>query len=130
MSGRRAKASAPGTRERSIHVEDLVGAPVIAASGRRVGYVVDIEVRPKAGWEIVALLLGRNSILDRFDILRPITYRLGGLADSQVVAWADVERFEDRRVRLRSGARPSREPLEQPDGTAGERHAPSGQGRA
>ena len=130
MSSRRATARTAGSRERSIHIEDLIGAPVTNASGRRIGHVVDIEVRPKAGWEIVALILGRHSFLDRIDVLRPIAYRLGGLDDSEVVAWADVERFEDRRVRLRSGARPVRQPIEQPDGTAGERLGRQGQGES
>ncbi|HKG18509.1 MAG TPA: PRC-barrel domain-containing protein [Candidatus Limnocylindrales bacterium] len=128
MSSRRGTARRPGSRERSIHLEDLIGAPVSDASGRRIAYVVDVEVRPKAGWEIVALILGRHSFLDRIDVLRPIAYRLGGLDDSELVAWADVERFEDRRVRLRSGARPVRRPIEQLDGTAGERLRRPGQG--
>ena len=125
MNPRPNVGTAPAERSRRIHVEDLIGAPVTDASGRRLGHVVDVEVRPKAGWEIVALVLGRFSLLDRMDVLRPIAYRLGGLADSDVVRWTDVDRFEDRQVRLRAGARPVKQPAAEPDGTSGERHEPS-----
>ena len=105
---------------RMIHVEDLIGAEVEQADGKRVGRVVDAEVRPAAGWEVVALILGRFAFLDRLDTLRAVPYRLGGFRDEQVVAWSDVEAFDERKIRLRAGAAPRRARVEIPSGTAGE----------
>jgi hypothetical protein len=117
MTSRRSRAS---RASRSVHVEDLIGAPVEDAAGKRVGRVVDLEVRPHENWEVTALVLGRFAFLDRFDTLRAFPYRLRGFGRERMARWADVETFEDGRVRLRSGARlvpPSGVP---PSGTAGE----------
>jgi hypothetical protein len=105
---------------RTIHVEDLIGAVVEQADGTRLGRVVDAEVRPDAGWEIVMLILGRFAFLDRLDTLRAVPYRLGGFREEQVVAWSDVESFEERRIRLRAGAGARTARVEVPSGTAGE----------
>ncbi|HKG55860.1 MAG TPA: hypothetical protein VKA85_01285 [Candidatus Limnocylindrales bacterium] len=115
-------AGAPRPGGQAIHIEDLVGAVVADSSGRRVGRVVDIEVRPRAGWEVTALMMGRFGVLDRFDTLRAVPYRLRGFGDEQVVAWADVATFENRRVTLRPGASPSPAGGEATSGTAGERN--------
>ncbi len=92
--------------DRCIHVEDLIGATVCDASGQSIGRVVDLEVMPKREWEIVGLIMGRFAFLDRFDTLRSIPSRLHGFDRELVVAWSDVDRFEDRRLTLRKGAKP------------------------
>lgn len=85
-----------------IHCEDLIGARVRDASGRERGRVVDLEVRPKEDWRVSALILGRFSFLDRFDLLRHIPYRLGGLGEHEErIPWEQVEAFADRTLRLR-----------------------------
>lgn len=106
---------------RRIHIEDLIGAPVDDHSGQRVGYVVDVAVRPKDGWEVVGLTLGRFSFLDRLDLLRAVLYRMGGPRPSRSVAWSDVESFDARRIRLRAGSRSTGTAKADPDGTSGER---------
>jgi hypothetical protein len=114
------RRSRPNRAARSLHVEDLIGAPVENAAGKTVGRVVDLEVRPHENWEVTALVLGRFALLDRFDTLRTIPYRLRGFGREQMARWADVEAFEDRRVRLRAGARLVPASRQAPSGTAGE----------
>ena len=95
-----------------LHCEDLVAARVFTSDGDEVGRVVDIEVRPGEDWRVASLIVGRFALLDRFDLLRPVPYRLLGHGEEQVVDWADVERYEDRALWLREGARPKRPPDE------------------
>jgi sporulation protein YlmC with PRC-barrel domain len=117
MTTRRSRAQ---RASRSLHVEDLIGAPVEDAAGKKVGRVVDLEVQPHEDWEVTALVLGRFPFLDRFDTLRAIPYRLRGFGQEQMARWADVEAFENRRVRLRAGARLVPASGVPPSGTAGE----------
>ena len=114
------RRSRPGRAPRTLHVEDLIGAPVEDAAGKKVGRVVDVEVRPHEDWEVTALVLGRFGFLDRFDTLRAFPYRLRGFGQERIARWAEVETFENRRIRLRAGARLVPASGEQLSGTAGE----------
>jgi sporulation protein YlmC with PRC-barrel domain len=113
--------TSPGRR---INVADLMGAVVEDASGQRVGRVIDIEVRPKAQWEVVNLVLSGPSSLDRIDILRAVR-SIRGLEPSRTIPWSAVERYKDRRIRLAPGKLPVEAAPLAPEGTAGERSDPA-----
>jgi len=81
---------------RRIRVADLVGTPVVAASGERLGHVIDLEVSPAR--EVTAILTGRRGWLSRL--------RLGQFVrghHEQRISWRRVDRVTAREVRLRDG---------------------------
>jgi sporulation protein YlmC with PRC-barrel domain len=83
---------------------DLMGRRVADASGRIVGNVIDVEIRPaRDGLRVVALDLGTHGWLDRLNIIRPLVRRLGRYSAPITVAWHDVDRFDEAAgvIRLR-----------------------------
>ncbi|MEJ7749502.1 MAG: PRC-barrel domain-containing protein [Candidatus Limnocylindrales bacterium] len=105
---------------RTIHLADLVGAAVHDASGERVGGVVDIEVRPGEGWQAAALVIGNAAVFERFRLVQAARAEAPALAHEWLVSIGDVASFQDRRVRLREGARLLRPHAGDSSGTAGE----------
>jgi sporulation protein YlmC with PRC-barrel domain len=105
----RERGAAHGGRRASVYLaRDLMGRRVADASGRTVGNVIDVEIRPvRDGLRVVALDLGRHGWLDRLNIIRPLVRRLAGYADPLTISWQDVERFDEPAgvIRLRKKSR-------------------------
>lgn len=92
----------------SIALADLVGAQVLAPGGRRVGKVIDVEVRPLERFRVAALIVGRFAFLGRFALVRGTTSELENVTRPRIIPWSEVERFDGSRVVLReprAGAR-------------------------
>lgn len=85
-----------------IALADLIGAPVVAADGRRVGTVIDLELRPLEGFRVAAVIVGRFAFLGRFAVVRGTGSELEAVARPQVVPWSDVDRIEHGRLSLRA----------------------------
>jgi sporulation protein YlmC with PRC-barrel domain len=81
---------------RRIRVADIVGMPVVAASGERLGHVIDLEVSPTR--EVTAILTGRRGWLSRLRLRQLVR----GHHD-QRIPWRRVDRLTARDVRLRDG---------------------------
>lgn len=81
---------------------DVVGRRVVAANGRSLGHVIDVELRPvEDGLEVIALELGRYGWLDRLHLLRPLASRVGS-RELRLIPWSEVDRIDDA-VRLGQG---------------------------
>ena len=82
----------------------LIGARVVDSSGKGLGHVIDMEVDPLRDFRVTALELGRHGWIDRLRAVRPLAHdRLG--KPPRLVAWSDVDRFEDGRFICKPGAK-------------------------
>jgi sporulation protein YlmC with PRC-barrel domain len=86
-----------------VVARDLIGASIVAASGKRIGHVIDLEIDPRDDFRVIGVELGRFGWLDRFHVLRPIAHNQAG-SEPRVVPWTDVDRLEGRRLILKAGA--------------------------
>lgn len=87
---------------RRLRIHDLVGSSVVAADGQRLGRVVDLEVGHGAGFEVVALELGRHGWFDRLAVLAVVA-RLVGDHRPLTVRWSLVDTVERGPIRLGAG---------------------------
>jgi sporulation protein YlmC with PRC-barrel domain len=81
---------------RRIRVADVIGMPVVTASGDRLGHVVDLELGREN--RVAALLVGRRAWLSRLHLRRP-----GGERHHERIPWRRVEQLTRDRVRVRDG---------------------------
>lgn len=102
---------------RRMWLHDLVGSQVVTADGRRLGRVVDFEVAHDAGFEVVALELGRYGVFDRLAVTAVVA-RLVGQHRPRTVQWSSVDVVEDGTIRLVAGAPPPGEEGAEPTGPA------------
>jgi sporulation protein YlmC with PRC-barrel domain len=93
-----------GRDPRSFFIaSDLIGRRVVAANGRELGHVIDVELHhDRGGFRVAALELGRYGWLDRLHILRPLARRIGGAAEPHLIDWQLVERAPKGEIRLRA----------------------------
>jgi sporulation protein YlmC with PRC-barrel domain len=93
-----------GDDQRSFFIAaDLIGRRVVAANGRELGHVIDLELQHgRGGFRVAALELGRYGWLDRLHILRPLARRIGGAAKPKLIDWRSVERAPKGELRLRA----------------------------
>jgi hypothetical protein len=100
----------------------LIGARVVDADGKSLGHVIDMEVDPLDDFRVKALELGRHGWIDRLRAVRPLAHdRLS--KPPRLVAWEDIERYEDGRFTCKPGAKvvempPTEEEPPSPDRTA------------
>ena len=86
-----------------LAAQHIVGATVVDSGGKTLGHVIDLEVDPERDLRVSAVELGRFGWLDRVRALRPLAHdRLGGTL--RVVAWSDIDRYEDGRLVCKAGA--------------------------
>jgi hypothetical protein len=82
----------------------LIGARLVDSNQKFLGHVIDMEVEPDRSFRVAALELGRFGWLDRLRALRPLAHdRLANRP--RVVAWSDIDRFEDGRLICKPGAK-------------------------
>src|SRR3954462_8156756 len=82
----------------------LIGARVVAGDGRQLGHVIDMEIDPERNFLVLSVELGRHGWIDRMRALRPLAHdRLS--APPRIVAWEDIERYEDGTLHCKPGAR-------------------------
>ena len=92
-----------GPGDTLLAARNLIGARVIDDHGKTLGHVIDLEVDPERDFRVSAVELGRFGWLDRLRAARPIAHdRLGGKL--RIVAWRDIERYEDGKLLCRPGA--------------------------
>jgi sporulation protein YlmC with PRC-barrel domain len=92
-----------GDRRRFFIASDLIGRRVVAANGRELGHIIDVELHhDRGGFRVVALELGRYGWLDRLHILRPLARRVGGSAAPRLIDWQLVDRAPKGEIRLRA----------------------------
>jgi sporulation protein YlmC with PRC-barrel domain len=87
---------------------DIVGLPVVAGNGVRMGRVVDLELDVAEGFRVIAIEIGARGWLGRLRDLASRAEEIVGERKLRTVPWTDVERLEARRIVLRAGARPTR----------------------
>jgi sporulation protein YlmC with PRC-barrel domain len=95
-----------GGHQRSFFIASgLIGRRVVAANGRELGHVIDVELHhERNGFRVAALELGRYGWLDRLHVLRPLARRIGGSAEPRLVDWELVERAPKGEIRLRTSS--------------------------
>lgn len=103
-------AAGPG----QVAIEDVIRARIIAADGRVLGRVIDLEVTPAPEYRVTAVLYGTAAWLYRFNVLEAITAPLGRRLEPKRICWDDVDRLEPHALHLRPNARP--EPVRQIEG--------------
>lgn len=82
----------------------LIGARLVAADGKTLGHVIDMELEPGRKFRVKAVELGRFGWLDRLRALRPLAHdRLS--RPPRVVAWSDIDRYENGRLICKPGAK-------------------------
>lgn len=80
---------------RHIRMADVIGVPVVDASGKRLGHVVDLELG--RDHQVTAVLVGRRGWLSRLH-LRQLVHGHRG----QRIPWRHVDRLARRTLHLRS----------------------------
>lgn len=78
---------------RRIRVADLIGMPVVSASGARLGHVIDLEMG--RGHQVTAILVGRRGWLSRLH-LRHLVHG----HHEERIPWRRVAALAPRMVRL------------------------------
>jgi hypothetical protein len=92
-----------GPGSKLLAARQLIGARVVNDRGKMLGHVIDLEVDPERDFSVSGVELGRFGWLDRMRPVRPLAHdRLGGKL--RIVAWRDIERFEDGKLVCRPGA--------------------------
>ena len=82
---------------REIEVQRLVGRPVIALNGKRIGRLEEIRVEAKAGnYQVMHFLLGTGALIDRLGVAG----LFGRHARELVARWDQIEIGQDQTMRL------------------------------
>jgi sporulation protein YlmC with PRC-barrel domain len=79
---------------RRIRVADVIGMPVVGASGHRLGHVVDLEVA--RDHQVTAILVGRRGWLSRLHLRQLVHGRRG-----ERIPWRRVDRLARRSLHLK-----------------------------
>jgi sporulation protein YlmC with PRC-barrel domain len=86
------------TRGVVVRLEDLLGARVVAANGRRVGHIEEIRVERHDGeYQVVEYLLGTKAMLERWSVMQNL-FGTGG--KKYIVRWNQIDVSDPGRPHL------------------------------
>ena len=89
-----------------VHVEQLLGRPVIDGAGRRVGRIEEIQAeRVGPEWVVRGYVLGVDGLLERLAAGAIVGALLGPLARQRrrrTIGWDELDLSDPARPRLRS----------------------------
>ena len=81
-----------------VRLEDLLGACVVAANGRRVGRIEDVCAELRDGdYVVVEYRLGTGALLERWSVIRNL---FGMKTQTLIARWDQVDISNPRRPRL------------------------------
>jgi sporulation protein YlmC with PRC-barrel domain len=91
-------------------LEELLDKKIVAADGKKVGHVFDIQLSRDGENRVIALMYGQKSLLFRLHVYQPaaIAFRLE--QQPRVIPWEAVENVDRAAVRLKPGYQPGRKP--------------------
>ncbi|MEA2623084.1 MAG: hypothetical protein QOH61_1994 [Chloroflexota bacterium] len=98
-----ATSKSPDAPRTMLVAQTLIGVQVVAASGKKLGHVIDLELDPENGFRITAIELGRFGWLDRLHVLRPVAHGRSS-SGPRVIPWSDVDRLAGRKLHLKTEA--------------------------
>jgi hypothetical protein len=91
-----------GEEGRTLLLGGLVDRRVIDADGRDLGHVVDVELTRERPWRVRSLVLGGSSgWIHRLRLDDVLWTHLAEARSPQVVAWDEVEAWDEQVIRLR-----------------------------
>jgi hypothetical protein len=99
----------PGT---ILSIEDLVGAKVVTRGGESRGTVVDVRTSPPPRFQVIGLIVGSWSWLERLRIATRLRKSVPQASRLQEVRWNAVDRWDGLRIILRDDPRPREIDLE------------------
>lgn len=79
----------------NIHsIEDLLDKKIVAADGKTVGHVIDIQLSRTAPHHVVALMYGYHSLLYRLHVYEPVARAFHLQEKPKKISWEAVERVD------------------------------------
>jgi sporulation protein YlmC with PRC-barrel domain len=93
-------------RQKEVHLEQLIGRPVIARSGKTIGHIEEIRLESQGGELLVQqYLLGPYALLERLSpgrVARALRQALGSrfIGKSYIVEWDKLDLTDPERPRL------------------------------
>jgi sporulation protein YlmC with PRC-barrel domain len=94
-------------RQKEVHLEQLIGRPVIARSGKTIGHIEEIRLESQGGELLVQqYLLGPYALLERLSpgrVARAVRRALGARfsGNNYIVEWDKLDLTDPERPRLR-----------------------------
>lgn len=84
-----------------VRLEDLLGARVVAANGRRVGRIEDVCAELRDGdYVVVEYHLGTGALLERWSVVTGVVGLFGPKAPTLIARWNQLDISDPRRPRL------------------------------
>ncbi len=88
----------------NIHsIEDLLDKKIVAADGKTLGHVIDIQLSRHAPYRVIALMYGYNSLLYRLHVYEPVARAFHLHQEPKKIPWESVERVDHKAIWLKEG---------------------------
>jgi sporulation protein YlmC with PRC-barrel domain len=85
---------------RMLLFSEMLGWKVVDAQGRKLGKLTELEVIPRSGYEVRAMIVGRSTFLSRLaageSLDNPLERHLQ--KGEQLIPWSAVARIEEGRI--------------------------------
>ena len=88
---------------KKLCIGDLLNKRIVAADGKHVGHVADVQLSSDQQYRVVALIFGRYGWLYRLHVLSVVVGREKSAAGPPRIPWEAVEQIDDKRVLLKPG---------------------------
>ena len=86
----------------SIHsIEDLLDKKLVAADGKTLGHVIDVQLSHHAPYRIIALMYGYHSLLYRLHVYEPVARAFHLHKEPKKISWEAVERVDHTAIWLK-----------------------------
>lgn len=97
------------SQKTTLYLEDIIGSPILDANGKKLGRVVEIKITPQPPYRVTALLFGTSGWLRRLAVLAPFDKLFGEPTKPSEIEWEAIESFENYKVKLKPGYKPTRQ---------------------
>lgn len=86
----------------NIHsIEDLLDKKIVAADGKTLGHVIDIQLSRDSRYRVVALMYGYHSLLHRLHVYESVARAFHLHKEPKKIPWEAVERVDRAAIWLK-----------------------------
>jgi sporulation protein YlmC with PRC-barrel domain len=82
-------------------IENLLDKKIVAADGKTLGHVIDIQLARDSRYRVVALMYGYHSLLYRLHVYEPVARAFHLHEKPKKIAWEAVERVDHEAIWLK-----------------------------
>ena len=82
-------------------IENLLDKKIVAADGKTLGHVVDVQLSQDSKYRIIALMYGYHSLLYRLHVFEPVAKAFHLHEKPKTIPWEAVKRVDQSAIQLK-----------------------------